>query len=100
MTGLQAISVDKARQIATKKGLKPARVRGTEKVQFTKGRNANVEPVAWEEFEGLLAKRHLGGRRYPLRRGVPPRALFPFPSLSSSRARETLRTARAAPLSH
>ncbi len=44
MTGLQAISVDKARQIATKKGLKPARVRGTEKVQFTKGRNANVEP--------------------------------------------------------
>lgn len=60
MTGLQAISVDKARQIASRKGLKPARVKGTEKVQFTKGRNQNVEPVAWEEFESLLTKRHLG----------------------------------------
>jgi hypothetical protein len=60
MTGLHAISIEEARQIATKKGLKPAKVRGTSKVQFTKGRNANVEPVDWSEFESLLAKRHLG----------------------------------------
>ena len=60
MTGLHAISLNEARQIASKKGLKPARVKGTEKVQFTKGRNANVEPVDWTEFETLLSKRHLG----------------------------------------
>lgn len=60
MTGLHAISVEQAREIASKKGLKPARVRGTEKVQFTKGRNKNVEAVDWTVFEGLLSKRHLG----------------------------------------
>jgi hypothetical protein len=60
MTGLHAISLNEARQIASKKGLKPARVKGTEKVQFTKGRNANVQPVDWTEFETLLSKRHLG----------------------------------------
>lgn len=59
MSGLTAISVEHAREIAAKKGLKPAKVKGTSKVQFTKGRNANVEPVDWSVFESLLAKRHL-----------------------------------------
>jgi len=60
MTGLHAISIEQAREIASKKGLKPAKVRGTSKVQFTKGRNANVDPIDWSEFESLLSTRRLG----------------------------------------
>ena len=53
------IDVDKAKQIAGKKGLKPGRVKGTQGVQFTKGKNPRLEIIDWEEFETTLNKRKL-----------------------------------------
>ena len=56
---MEAISVARARQIATKKGLKPGRVKGTHGVQFTKGKNARLEVIDWDDFESTLNKRKL-----------------------------------------
>jgi len=56
---MEKISVDKAKEIAKKKGLKPGRVKGTDGIQFTKGSNARLEIVSWDEFEKTLAKRGL-----------------------------------------
>ena len=53
------IDVDKAKQIAGKKGLKPGRVKGTQGVQFTKGKNPRLEIIDWTEFESTLGKRKL-----------------------------------------
>ncbi len=56
---MQQIGVDKAKKIATKKGLKPGRVKGTDGVQFTKGKNARLETIGWDDFEKTLGKRKL-----------------------------------------
>ena len=56
---MEQISVDKAKDIAKKKGLKPGRVKGTNGVQFTKGSNARLEIIGWEDFEKTLKQRGL-----------------------------------------
>ena len=56
---MEKISLLEARKIADKKGLKPGMVRGTNGVQFTRGKNERIQPVTWEEFEGVLRKRRL-----------------------------------------
>ena len=56
---METISLDKAKSIAGKKGLKPGRVKGTTGVQFTKGKNPRLEIIGWDEFEKTLAKRKL-----------------------------------------
>jgi hypothetical protein len=56
---MEEISVARARQIATKKGLKPGRVKGTHGVQFTKGKNNRLEVIDWDDFESTLNKRKL-----------------------------------------
>ena len=56
---MEAISVDKAIDIAKRKGLKPGRVKGTKGVQFTKGKNARLEIIDWDEFKTTLTKRKL-----------------------------------------
>ncbi|MCD6384044.1 MAG: hypothetical protein J7L88_06245 [Thermoplasmata archaeon] len=56
---MQKISVEQAKKIAEKKGLKPGRVKGTNGVQFTKGNNARLEVISWEEFENILKERGL-----------------------------------------
>jgi hypothetical protein len=56
---MEQISLDKAKEIAKKKGLKPGRVKGTNGVQFTKGNNPRLEIVDWNEFEKTLKKRGL-----------------------------------------
>jgi len=57
---MEQISIEKAKEIANKKGLKPGRVRTTKNgVQFTKGENKNVEVISWEEFERCLKERNL-----------------------------------------
>ena len=54
------ISIEKAKDIANRKGLKPGRVRATRSgVQLTKGNNPNVEIVTWDEFEKNLKDRRL-----------------------------------------
>ena len=56
---MEAISVDKAIDIAKRKGLKPGRVKGTKGVQFTKGKNPRLEIIDWDEFKTTLGKRNL-----------------------------------------
>jgi len=53
------IGLDKARMIASNKGLKPGRVKGTEGVQFTKGSNNRLDVISWDDFEQIIAKRKL-----------------------------------------
>lgn len=57
---MDKVSIDKVKQIAKIKGLKPGKVRTTKSgVQFTKGDNQNVQVISWEEFESHLKERGL-----------------------------------------
>jgi len=56
---MEKISLVKAKDIAKKKGLKPGRVKGTEGIQFTKGKNARLMIISWDEFEKTLKNRKL-----------------------------------------
>lgn len=56
---MEPISIEAAIERAKKKGLRPGRVKGTEGIQFTKGRNARIEVITWEEFRQTLAERKL-----------------------------------------
>ena len=56
---MEEISIDKAKTIAGKKGLKPGRVKGTNGIQFTKGKNDRLEVIDWNEFEKTLKSRKL-----------------------------------------
>lgn len=56
---MEPISAERAMQIAQKKGLSPGKVRGTDGVQFTKGKNARLEVIGWDEFKQLLQTRGL-----------------------------------------
>ncbi len=56
---MEPVSVEAAIEKAKKKGLRPGRVRGTDGIQFTKGRNNRIEVITWEEFRDTLAERRL-----------------------------------------
>jgi len=56
---MEPISVESAIEKAKRKGLKPGRVKGTHGIQFTKGRNARLEVISWDEFRETLSKRRL-----------------------------------------
>lgn len=57
--GMDKITFEKAKQIAINKGLKPGKVKGTNGIQFTKGKNNRLEIITWEEFEAKLKERKL-----------------------------------------
>jgi len=56
---MEPISVEVAIEKAKKKGLRPGRVRGTDGIQFTKGRNNRLEVIDWDEFRRTLEDRKL-----------------------------------------
>lgn len=56
---MEPITVDKAIDIAKRKGLKPGRVKNTQGIQFTKGKNDRLEIIDWDEFKTTLTKRKL-----------------------------------------
>lgn len=56
---MEPISVQKAKDIAGRKGLKPGRVKGTNGIQFTKGGNSRLEIIDWGEFEKTLSSKGL-----------------------------------------
>ena len=56
---MEPVSVEEAIEKAKKKGLRPGRVKGTDGVQFTKGRNNRIEVITWDEFRMTLADRQL-----------------------------------------
>lgn len=53
------IDVTRAQKIATKAGLRPARVKGTEVLQFTRRATGNFEPIDWTDFASTLGERGL-----------------------------------------
>jgi hypothetical protein len=56
---LQEISVDKAKEIAKKNGLKPAKVKGTSIVRFMKNPRETLQEIGWDELESTLKKNKL-----------------------------------------
>lgn len=56
---MEPISVEAAMEKARKLGLRPGRVKGTDGVQFTKGRNPRIEIIDWDEFKRTLEERDL-----------------------------------------
>lgn len=56
---MEPISVEAAIEKAKKKGLRAGRVRGTDGIQFTKGRNERIVVIDWDEFRQTLANRKL-----------------------------------------
>ncbi|OGS47889.1 MAG: hypothetical protein A3K68_01330 [Euryarchaeota archaeon RBG_16_68_13] len=56
---MEPISVESAIEKAKKKGLRPGRVRGTDGIQFTKGRNNRIDVIDWDEFRSVLDDRKL-----------------------------------------
>ena len=56
---MEPISVERAIEIAKRKGLKPGLVKGTDGIQFTNGKNNRLQVVDWEMFKRLLAERKL-----------------------------------------
>jgi hypothetical protein len=59
MAGLQPITFEDARRIATQKGLTPSRVRGTETIRFARGASEKLEAIEWPEFERIARERKL-----------------------------------------
>lgn len=57
--GLEKIDSKEVRAICEKQRLKPGRVKKTEGIQFTRGRNSNIEILDWNEFEEALRIRRL-----------------------------------------
>ncbi|MBR6038718.1 MAG: hypothetical protein IKP53_08375 [Candidatus Methanomethylophilaceae archaeon] len=56
---MEPISIEKTKEIAANKGIKPGRVKGTEKIQLTKGTNPKIQVIGWDEFEKRLKARGL-----------------------------------------
>lgn len=56
---MQKIDLERAQNIAKNKGLVPGKVKGTDGVQFTKGRNNRLDVIGWEEFAETLERRGL-----------------------------------------
>jgi len=56
---MKPISLDRAKEIAAQKGLKPAKVKGTSELEFTKSGNQRVEIIDWPEFEQIVAQKGL-----------------------------------------
>ena len=56
---MEAIGIEVAIEKAKKKGLRPGRVRGTDGIQFTKGRNNRIEVISWDEFRSTIQEREL-----------------------------------------
>ncbi len=56
---MEPIDVDKARRIAENKGLRPAKVKGTDIIQFTKQGGERFEVLDWNDFTSTLEDRNL-----------------------------------------
>jgi hypothetical protein len=56
---LKPISLERAKEIAAEKSLKPGKVRGTTEIEFTKGGSPRVDIIDWPEFEQILSSKNL-----------------------------------------
>jgi len=55
---MEKITIDKVKALAEKKGLRPAKLKGTTGISLTKG-NPKMDPITWEEFETALTNKGL-----------------------------------------
>ncbi len=56
---MKPISLDRAKEIATEKNLKPGKVKGTSEIEFTRGGSPRVDVIDWPEFEQILSSKNL-----------------------------------------
>jgi hypothetical protein len=56
---MNQIDVSRAQTIASKAGLKPARVKGTDVLQFTRRGGSSFEVIDWPTFQTTLTDRGL-----------------------------------------
>ena len=56
---MKEIDIEGAKKIAAEKGLKPAKVKGTTHIQFTRGGNDRLEEISWDEFASIMKERGL-----------------------------------------
>ena len=59
MTALRQIDFETAKRIANEKGLRPALVKGTRTLRFSKADNERMEFITWDEFERAASSRRL-----------------------------------------
>jgi hypothetical protein len=59
MTPLRQIDFETARRIAEAKGLRPAKVKGTVTLRFSKADNDKMDFITWDEFERVAGSRRL-----------------------------------------
>jgi len=59
VTALRQIDFDTARRIADAKGLRPAKVKGTETLRFSRADNERMEFITWDEFRDAATSRRL-----------------------------------------
>lgn len=58
-SGFEKISVDRAKEISRKNGLRPAKVIGTDILRFIKKTGGKFEEINWDEFESILNDHNL-----------------------------------------
>lgn len=56
---MKPISLDRAKEIAVEKDLRPGKVRGTTEIEFTRGKSPRVDVIDWPEFESILKDKNL-----------------------------------------
>lgn len=56
---MNQIDMNKAKTIASNKGIKPGKVKGIDGVLFTKGMDPRLDVITWEDFESILKRRNL-----------------------------------------
>jgi hypothetical protein len=56
---MSPIPLERAREIAAEKNLKPGKVRGTTEIEFTRGTSPRVDVIDWPEFEAILTQKNL-----------------------------------------
>ena len=56
---LEKITLDRVKAIADDVGLNPGKVIGTELLRFYKKETSNIEPISWDDFEGILNSKGL-----------------------------------------
>ncbi len=59
MTALRQIDFDTAKRIAEEKGLRPAKVKGTVTLRFSRPDNERMDFITWDEFQKVAIARRL-----------------------------------------
>lgn len=59
---MKKITIEEAKKLAESKGLKPARLKGTDIVYFVRDYGTRYAPLSWEELETMV--KESGGEIY------------------------------------